>query len=374
MKKHFIALIIFFIFASIFLGFRVFGMWEKTNRAGLVVTTPGQTHTVLINNKPVGETPYSGNNLTPGEVTLGIDNFSTQINLEAGTETVIRRTICSADKFSFGDSVWLEKSAGPAMLSILAEPEETEVLIDGESKGFTPLALSEIAVGTHTVELKKDGYRPTIIDLNITPGYRTYLSSNLMLFPFDVHLKKDNPHKISLIKSLSNSAFKVYDFSTKKQILYSDTKAWSKGIRFFIDLFELDLPVFNYFVDYRGVIYDSNSEIINPDNLEESESDVITIGYLGKGDFETLPEESADSLNQLKQALSKLTKKAVILSTGTGWLRVREKPSLNSGEITKVNVGDKFVYLDEQNSWVKIQLEDSSSGWVYADYVEIIEE
>ncbi|MEK7070416.1 MAG: PEGA domain-containing protein [Patescibacteria group bacterium] len=59
-----------------------------------------------------------------------------------------------------------------------------------------------------------------------------------------------------------------------------------------------------------------------------------------------------------------------IKQTPTGWLRVREEPSINSSESAKINPGDTFILLEEQLNWLKIEYEKGKSGWVSAEYAE----
>lgn len=59
-----------------------------------------------------------------------------------------------------------------------------------------------------------------------------------------------------------------------------------------------------------------------------------------------------------------------ILSTPTGWLRVRNEPSTSASESAKVNTGDTFPVLDEQNGWYKIEYESGKSGWISKRYAE----
>lgn len=60
--------------------------------------------------------------------------------------------------------------------------------------------------------------------------------------------------------------------------------------------------------------------------------------------------------------------KIVISQTPNGFLRVREQPTTTSTELTRVNSGETFDILDEQNGWYKITASDGVSGWVSADY------
>lgn len=62
-----------------------------------------------------------------------------------------------------------------------------------------------------------------------------------------------------------------------------------------------------------------------------------------------------------------------ILDTPTGFLNVRSEPSIDGDIVTKVNPGETYGYLEVQNGWYKITVEDGSIGWVSGDYVEIVE-
>lgn len=74
-------------------------------------------------------------------------------------------------------------------------------------------------------------------------------------------------------------------------------------------------------------------------------------------------DESKDKGNKVK-----------ILDTPTGWLRVRQEPSLSATESAKVNPGDTFVLLDEKEGWFKIEYKDQESGWISSRYAEKEEE
>jgi len=61
----------------------------------------------------------------------------------------------------------------------------------------------------------------------------------------------------------------------------------------------------------------------------------------------------------------------VIESPEAGWVRVREKPSTSSEELTKVNDGEEFRYLDAQSGWYQIEYEDGETGWISGKYAEL---
>ncbi len=59
-----------------------------------------------------------------------------------------------------------------------------------------------------------------------------------------------------------------------------------------------------------------------------------------------------------------------IKDTPTGFLRVREEPSVAASEEAQVKPGEKFNVLEEQNGWYKINYEANKEGWVSGQYVE----
>ena len=73
--------------------------------------------------------------------------------------------------------------------------------------------------------------------------------------------------------------------------------------------------------------------------------------------------ENKQATDSAKSAKTKIT----IKDTPTGWLRVREEPTLNASESGKVNPGETFELLDEQDGWYKINF-DGKDGWVSSTY------
>lgn len=62
--------------------------------------------------------------------------------------------------------------------------------------------------------------------------------------------------------------------------------------------------------------------------------------------------------------------RVVIQDTPTGFLRVRENPSTAGSEIGRVNPGEEYELLEEQNGWYKIKLSDGKTGWVSGQYAK----
>lgn len=62
--------------------------------------------------------------------------------------------------------------------------------------------------------------------------------------------------------------------------------------------------------------------------------------------------------------------KIKILDTETGWLRVRSDASNNANEVDRVEPGESYDLIEEDEDWYKILLEDGKEGWVSAKYAE----
>ena len=57
-----------------------------------------------------------------------------------------------------------------------------------------------------------------------------------------------------------------------------------------------------------------------------------------------------------------------ILSTPTGWLRVRQEAGLSFPEIAKIKPEEEYLLLEEKDGWLKIQLDDKQEGWISGKY------
>lgn len=65
-----------------------------------------------------------------------------------------------------------------------------------------------------------------------------------------------------------------------------------------------------------------------------------------------------------------------ILSTPTGFLRVRSGPSTANEEVTQVKPGDRYPLLEEdaESGWFKIEYEKDKEGWVSNQYAKKLTE
>jgi len=65
-----------------------------------------------------------------------------------------------------------------------------------------------------------------------------------------------------------------------------------------------------------------------------------------------------------------------ILSTPTGFLRVRSEANAASSEVAQVKPGEKYLFVEENtdSTWIKIEYEKGKNGWISGQYGKKIEE
>lgn len=96
--------------------------------------------------------------------------------------------------------------------------------------------------------------------------------------------------------------------------------------------------------------------ILGTKNDKNEKTDVLPVP--SKSPAEPKASESAVKKNEMVK----------IKDTPNNFLRVREEPSVNSAEITRVKPGEEFPFLKEENDWFEIKLPDGKTGWVSGDY------
>ena len=74
-------------------------------------------------------------------------------------------------------------------------------------------------------------------------------------------------------------------------------------------------------------------------------------------------------LTSIALLVTSTTPKVKVRATPTGFLRVRDKPSLAGKEIGRVAPGDELLLLEEQVNWYKVRLSNGEEGYVSALYI-----
>lgn len=155
-----------------------------SSRGELTVQSSPKT-TVFVNGESKGQTALTIP-LAPGtyEVRLEPEDTSStapwqqQVPVGKGVETFVTVTLGPTESASTWQIITLEKTKGTTELAIASQKDGSEIFIDGERKGTSPLSFQDLAVGMHEVRLASSGVSDTLIKLDLPKGYKVQLSAH----------------------------------------------------------------------------------------------------------------------------------------------------------------------------------------------------
>jgi len=148
------------------------------------------TASVFIDGKLMDKTPYQSNTLKPEEITVKLIPESTatplvswegKVKLNAGVLTLIQRDFSSTEAGSSGEILTLEKikDKNASSLSIVSDPDNALINIDGEAKGFTPITLDKTEAGDHQIKISKEGYAEKEVKAKTIAGFKLIVNVKL---------------------------------------------------------------------------------------------------------------------------------------------------------------------------------------------------
>jgi len=125
---------------------------------------------IYLDGKHVGTTPDNFASIVPGthEVSVklvGYDVWSELVNVEAGKDKVLLAS--------------LQKNTGSVMVE--SEPTKAIIYFDGNKIGETPDIIISSSIGSHHVEVRKEGYNTWSSSIDIEPGKEKAISAILQL-------------------------------------------------------------------------------------------------------------------------------------------------------------------------------------------------
>jgi hypothetical protein len=129
---------------------------ETERKGGLYIKTDPLGAEVTLNEQRVGETPLTLANLTTG-------NY--RIEARKGDYYGRMDVDVIADKFS---TVSIPMELLKARLTVITEPPEAQIFLDGQEVGKSPVTLAGVAVGGHRIEAQKYGYLKTGEDVSVS--------------------------------------------------------------------------------------------------------------------------------------------------------------------------------------------------------------
>lgn len=328
---------------------------------------------VYLNDEFLGKIPFESEDIDSGDNKITVKSSSSAyevtLSFMSNTQVVVKRDLGVSETFSSGQNFWIEESDSNSVLSVITDPDGASVYVDNTEVGTSPYSSSDLSDGEYDLRVEAPGYETQTARIKIQKGYK--LNSALKLFPVPV------PVKVDLMEGSST----LYSASSENSLVTSDPQRWVKAILYWNETRGINLSgsgvnkdlVFDFFIDYEGRVSDSEGNLVPTEELATALPEGAERGvYLGRiSEGSGLSEEAKISLETLGSVAT--GKKAKILETGTGWLRVRDVPGLEGQEVGRVDVGGEFSVLEESVGWVKITVSSEVEGWVSSTYVEIIE-
>lgn len=226
-------------------------------------------------------------------------------------------------------------------ISILSDPSEAIVFLDGKEVGKTPFDDKNLDVKEYTIRLEKDKalWQGKIkLNASTVAAIKRDIATDSASSAGEV-LSLNRGKGVTIVSSPNGAEVEIdgrsygktpttVDISAGEHtILISHTNYFNRSIR-------ADLP--------------ANFNLTISVDLALSEAD------LGAIETPTITQ----------------TPEVTVKQTPTGFLRVRDKASLVGREIAQVKPGDTLVLLEEQGSWDRVRLSNGAEGYVSSAYVE----
>ncbi len=150
------------------------------------------TAVIFLDNKNLGRAPFrdkvqSGSytmKLVPDSTTTQFASWEGNIVVGPNLLTYVNADLNESELSSAVDILWLEKiSSKLSELSVTTSPDGATVLVDDVTRGVTPISVSDITPGDHTVTVTSVGFLTRTLKVRTTPGYRLIATMKLGLSP-----------------------------------------------------------------------------------------------------------------------------------------------------------------------------------------------
>lgn len=150
-------------------------------KQGVLKVSSVPAASVFLDNKLLGSAPLE-QMLVEGEYSVKLSPESTiesrsswqgKIRVAKSLLTYVNVTLGESDFTTASDILWLEKiTSKHAEISITTQPDGATILLDGETKGTTPLTVTGIPAGDHSLSISSPGFASRSIKIKTTPGYK----------------------------------------------------------------------------------------------------------------------------------------------------------------------------------------------------------
>lgn len=225
-------------------------------------------------------------------------------------------------------------------ISVMSEPRDAKVFLNNQEVGKTPYEDQSLEPKEYLVKIEKDGMvwqgKVKLKTQTLTVVNRE-LSSDQGFGAGEI-LTLDKGKGLTVVSNPSGAEIEV------------DGKPYGTTP------LSVDIPPGEHSISFHHPNYlKRDIKALIPSNFNLTVSvDLL----LSEADLTTIPTPPIKETPQL-----------LVLETPTGFLRVRDKPSTLSKEVTRVKPGDTLILLEELPSWYRVRLPDDTEGYVSSAYV-----
>lgn len=144
-----------------------------------VVSTP--TASVFLDNKHIGRTPVDTKidagsfiiRLVPETSTQTLASWEGNIKISPDILTYVNASLAESEFATAVDVLSLEKITSKlAEVSVATNPDGATVMLDGVTKGISPLSIPNIMAGDHTLAITSLGFVARNLKVKTTAGYK----------------------------------------------------------------------------------------------------------------------------------------------------------------------------------------------------------
>ena len=241
---------------------------------------------------------------------------------------------------------------------------EANVFLNDRPIGKTPLSLidSDQVIQSGTYDLKISplkGEQPYLVKIPINPGVLTAVDRTFLTGAFSsasiLYFEKINDEDAQLfISSVPDNALITIDGESRgvTPLDIKDIPQSEHEVEIEKNGFAKKTIRIRAVAGYKLVL---NTIIGTESDLTDLPQEEITPSPASGG---TTPTQAPN------------VPKVVIIETPTGFLRVRSNPSTSSSEIGRVNPGETYELVDENETWYKIKLASGVEGWISSTYAD----
>ena len=164
----------------------------RSPKQGELRVDSSPTVSIFLDSKHIGRTSFRDKvaageytiKLVPETSTEQIASWQGKISVGANLLTYINANLSDSELTSAIDVLWLEKiSSKNSELSVTTNPDGATVSVDDQTKVVTPLLISDLALGDHTLAITSPGFLSRTLKIKTTPGYKLIASLKLALSP-----------------------------------------------------------------------------------------------------------------------------------------------------------------------------------------------